>query len=167
MELIRENIAMLTKMKQHLQELSEDVYKSPCTLLNQTSVGQHFRHIIEFYVCLQIGESKSTVCYDERKRDLLIEIQKDYAVQVIEEIIVFLNKITTDKPLVFAASYSPVTDKQISINTSLFRELAYALDHTIHHLAIIKIALADAGIKVDNEFGVAPSTLKYRNSCAQ
>ena len=68
---------MLTKMKQHLQELSEDVYKAPCTLLNQTSVGQHFRHIIEFYICLQMGVPNGSVCYDERKRDLLIEIQKN------------------------------------------------------------------------------------------
>jgi uncharacterized damage-inducible protein DinB len=167
MELILENIAMMHKMKEYILELPDDYYTSPNSLLSQASVGQHFRHIIEFYLCLELGASKEMVCYDERKRDLLIENHKGYAIQVIEGVIQFLNEIPTDKPMLLKACYSSTSDAQTNINTSLQRELAYALDHTIHHLALVKIALINMGVPVDSEFGVAPSTLKHRKVCAQ
>jgi hypothetical protein len=45
--------------------------------------------------------------------------------------------------------------------------LAYAIDHADHHLAIIKIALNDEGIELDDEIGVASSTIRSRKLCAQ
>lgn len=167
MVLIRENIDMLYKMKQHLQNLPDGIYTSPCSILSYASVGQHFRHIIEFYTCIEEGVAEGKVCYDERKRNLLIETDRVNAEKMIEGIIHFLDNLSSDRTLLLKACYSSTNDAQTIVNTSLFRELAYALDHSIHHLAIIKIALADAGVRVDSEFGVAPSTLKFRKACAQ
>ena len=50
--------------------------------------------------------------------------------------------------------------------SSMGRELQYAFDHAIHHLAIIRMGLEThfPEIPVDKDLGVAPSTLKFRNS---
>ena len=46
------------------------------------------------------------------------------------------------------------------------RELAYLLSHTIHHYALIRLLAYDHGVRLDAEFGVAPSTLKHRDQDA-
>ncbi|MCA1746680.1 MAG: hypothetical protein LC655_03220, partial [Bacteroidales bacterium] len=61
-------------------------------------------------------------------------------------------------------------NSQKMISSSVGRELAYCIEHSIHHQAIIKAGLIDLNCTelVSSEFGVAYSTIRYRNdSCAQ
>ena len=46
-------------------------------------------------------------------------------------------------------------------DSSVERELQVLLSHTVHHYALIAVALRLHGHPVDEEFGVAPSTLRY------
>ncbi len=167
MTLANHNIQKLKEIKILLQQLPTGLYIKPKKLLSQSTIGQHFRHIIEFYTCLKHSTSTDTVCYDERDRELLIETNIKYATEVIETINLFLEKIKNDRQLTLNVSYSDTSDKKTSIQTSLFRELAYALDHTIHHLAIIKIALTEENLELDSKLGVAPSTIRHRKICVQ
>ena len=52
------------------------------------------------------------------------------------------------------------------IESSFERELVYCLEHSIHHKALIKVALREYALThlVSNSFGVAPSTLKSRST---
>ena len=45
--------------------------------------------------------------------------------------------------------------------SSGLRELDFLQSHTIHHFALIAYKLEALGIEVEDNFGVAPSTLKY------
>jgi len=46
--------------------------------------------------------------------------------------------------------------------------MAYNLEHTIHHMALMKAGIREvAGIEMPESFGVASSTLKFRSACAQ
>ncbi|WP_339837617.1 hypothetical protein [uncultured Flavobacterium sp.] len=55
-----------------------------------------------------------------------------------------------------------------SISTNYERELLYNLEHSIHHQALIKVAvLKNPSIKICENFGVAKSTIEYRNQCVQ
>ena len=58
-------------------------------------------------------------------------------------------------------------DIAISHSSSLGRELEFVISHTIHHHALIKERLQHLGIEFDETFGVAPSTLEYRNGLKQ
>jgi hypothetical protein len=61
-----------------------------------------------------------------------------------------------------------INDKEIGIDSNYFRELLYNLDHCIHHQALIKVAvLQNSTLFVNDNFGVAISTIEYRNRCAQ
>ena len=54
-------------------------------------------------------------------------------------------------------------DQVFRSDSSLEREVVHNIEHVIHHLAIIKIALLayHDEITVPQAFGVAPSTLRY------
>jgi len=50
--------------------------------------------------------------------------------------------------------------------SSIGRELLYAYDHAVHHLAIVKLGIHAEfpGIELDDSMGVASSTLRYQQS---
>lgn len=62
-----------------------------------------------------------------------------------------------------------VVDGELNlIETNYHRELLYNLEHCIHHQALIKVAVLQCeSVKIDDNFGVARSTIEYRNQCAQ
>ena len=164
MSLIKQNIARLGELKQVLQAMNNESYTELRALLSGASVGQHIRHIIEFYICLQKGWSVGQVCYDSRQRDGRIENDVVYSEIVLDQILKFLGNCPTDKPLDLKGNYSPDNTTFKLFKSSFYRELAYALDHTVHHLAIVRIALSEHGEDkvLTKDFGVAPSTIRYR-----
>ena len=54
------------------------------------------------------------------------------------------------------------------INTNYFREIIYNLEHCIHHQALIRVAIEECtDLQLPESFGVAPSTLLYRERVLQ
>ena len=61
-----------------------------------------------------------------------------------------------------------VDGEELNIDSNYFRELLYNLEHCIHHQALIKVAVLQLEhLQIDADFGVARSTIEYRNQCAQ
>jgi len=154
----------LGEIIQVLDQLSsQESYAEPCPALSDATIGQHTRHIIELYQCLLAGYDAGLVNYDDRKRNKLYENDKEEAIAVIKQIQQDLER--TDKPLdvVCESLEHPVT-----IHSNYYREVLYNLEHCIHHQALIRVALISTkNIAVSEAFGVAPSTMQYRQQCAQ
>jgi hypothetical protein len=73
-----------------------------------------------------------------------------------------------NKSLFLLTYYDELLVRPEKISTNYFREIAYNLEHTIHHMALIRIGLREIGdIPVDESYGVASSTTKYRQKCVQ
>lgn len=158
----KENLESIASL---LEKLNPDQYHHPSYYLSGASIGQHIRHIIEFYTCLSQAYKESvSVNYDQRKRATLLENDPTEAVKVILQLIDWLqaDKILGEVSLV--ADYAASNDNLSTIPSSFQRELAYCLEHSIHHQALIKIGLFEQGLSnlIDQEFGVAPSTIKFR-----
>jgi hypothetical protein len=84
----------------------------------------------------------------------------------LNEIHTVLNK--PNKELVLEACYDDISNERITLATNYYREIAYNLEHTIHHMALIRTGIREvSNIRVPEDFGVAVSTLKYRKQCAQ
>lgn len=134
-------------------------YTRPSDILNRATIGQHVRHSIEMYQCLLGGYDDGRVDYSKRKRDIVIESSPDYAVECLRSILKEVEK--TDKRM-------SLFNDDNSFFTSFTRELFYCDEHTIHHLALIRVGVKEiGGYQLNESFGVAPSTIKYRQQCAQ
>jgi len=149
-----------------IDKLSQEQYIQPCRTLLNSTIGQHVRHIIELFQCLENGYDEGLVNYEKRKRDVLIETNKLFATELLSEVHSGLNR--ANKTLNLEACYDDQLDFPITISTNFYREIAYNLEHTIHHMALIRIGISEiADISLPAEFCVASSTLKFRKECAQ
>lgn len=156
------NIDILHQLTDLLEDLDCLVYQEMLEPLHQHSVGQHVRHITEFYLCLLKGLETGKVNYDARERNLTIELDRNYTLEVLSTIKNRLEEEQEDTTLVLQSAFG--MEKAIEIQSTYFRELVYLIEHTIHHLAIIKIGLNEVHpeIAIAPDFGVAHSTIQYR-----
>jgi hypothetical protein len=149
-----------------LEQLTQEQYVQPSRTLFNATIGQHVRHIIELFQCLQHGYETGLVNYENRKRDTRIESDKEFATGLLKEVYQGLNK--EDKALTLEACYDEHATDSLVIATNFYREVAYNLEHTIHHMALIRVGITEvSNIELPEEFGVASSTIKYRQQCAQ
>lgn len=149
--------------------LSDQVYSRPLDILSGSSIGQHMRHIVEFYTCLIAQHEQQVINYDLRTRNQLIEQYPKSCALYIDEILAQLDELAINfepKSLRFENCNFHTGIESDRITTSLSRELAYCLDHCIHHQYFIKIGLIslELGHFLHEEFGIAPSTLIHRKS---
>jgi len=153
----------LNELNHLLQQLSEKEYSNPCFELSNATIGEHTRHIIEMFQCLENQYENGIVNYDLRERNFLIQTNPKYALQVIRQIQERLGRPNKKIEL-----QQIIEGEEIRIESNYFRELLYNLEHCIHHQALIKVAvLKQETLIIDENFGVAPSTLAYRKQCVQ
>jgi hypothetical protein len=140
-------------------------YAAKCERLSGATIGQHVRHVVELFQCLEWGYDTGMVNYEKRKRDIRIETDANFALQLLEEIPgnIFLE----DKPMEVEASFGN-NDMYVSVKGSYYRELVYNIEHTIHHMALIRVGLQElGGYQLPDTYGVSPATIQYRKTCAQ
>lgn len=161
----------LNDLRHYLALIDPVVYQTPMSILSGATIGQHTRHIIEFYNCLleQYDENNiPVISYALRRRDYLIESAPDHALQLVNEICDRLTEVNPGMQcLLDCAEHG---QEKLLVPSTIGRELIYTIEHTIHHLAIVKIAIKTIApsIVLPEHFGVAPSTIRYRQeSCAQ
>jgi hypothetical protein len=143
-------------------------YPQPCKTLSGHSIGQHVRHIIELFQALQTGYGTGIVNYEKRKRELTIETDRDLACLLLEQIYQDLDR--PDKPLLLETSFADdPAGLPLLLSSNYNREIAYNLEHTIHHMALIRIGIneVDPSLVLPEEYGIASATIKYRRQCAQ
>ncbi|KYP13699.1 MAG: hypothetical protein A1D16_04580 [Flavihumibacter sp. CACIAM 22H1] len=153
-------------MRDIMDQLTDAQYTQSCATLSGATIGQHTRHIIEMYQCLLTGVSQNMVNYEARQRDIRIECDKEFAASLLAVVETEIHQ--SNRPLKLYAGFDTETHEQVQLDTNFYREIAYNLEHTIHHMALIKVGLLEiSGIRIPEGFGVASSTLKYQRSCAQ
>lgn len=152
----------------YLETIDAEAYARQQDLLSGASIGQHTRHLVEFYQCLVDQADSGTINYAKRLRDPMIEEDPRFALEVIKRLSVQVEGMNPDTPIALVCS-EHFDSSSVQVASNLGRELLYNIEHTIHHLAIIKIGLAAIApdVNLPEHFGVAPSTIQHRNTCAQ
>ena len=157
---------VFVQLSESLHQLTAEQYIQPSKTLFNATIGQHVRHIIELFICLENGYNTGEVNYEKRKRDLAIESNKDFANELLQRIYAGLAK--PNKKLLLESNYDEHSREGITVTTNYYREIIYNLEHTVHHMALILVGINEISmIKVPDGFGVASSTIKYRKACAQ
>ncbi|MEQ9402252.1 MAG: DinB family protein [Cyclobacteriaceae bacterium] len=155
---------LLYQLKEIILSCREEDFSNPLPELSNSTFGQHVRHTLEFFLCLFDAKNEGIINYDTRKHDKFIETDPSLAMSVIDSIHEFLQNQKEDFPISFEANYTleeGVVDKMPS---SFYRELAYNIEHAIHHMALLKVAVNQSlnYIKLPENFGVATSTIRYQ-----
>ena len=163
MELKKAATRILHQLSSFIKTIDDNDYMQPLVVLNNATLGQHIRHTLEFFICLKDGLDEGLINYDNRDHDKSIERDRSLALSIIEEINSFLAQDHTDKELLLELSYGEDEDVH-QIKSNFSRELAYNIEHGVHHMAIIKIGAVALRPTLDLpvDFGVASSTLRYR-----
>jgi hypothetical protein len=154
----------LLELKTLLGSLTPNQYQQKLEVLSNGSIGQHIRHILEFYICLIKGKASGFVNYDARQRDLSLESDLSFASKTIDNIMEQLVEETAPEYIHLKGNYANSEGLPLIIGTSYLRELCYCFEHAVHHQAMIKVGLKALQLQnlIQPHFGVAPATQRHK-----
>lgn len=146
-------------------QLTDHDYARPLSVLSGNTIGKHVRHILEFYELLVNSARTGLLNYDQRQRDLRLEVNPDEAIRRIGSIDRSVQRLDLNQYLRLEADLSVAGAETIQIPSSFARELLYNVEHAIHHMALIQVAVMNAFPDVDlpPHFGVAYSTVQHQS----
>jgi hypothetical protein len=164
------NLALLEQGRRLLASIDDDIYTKRLSLLFSNRIGAQMRHILEFYECFLDGLPLAHVDYDARRRDELLETSRATAIGRIESIADRLasSSVTGEDGLLWVRMEDTPAELagDAFLTSSVTRELQVLKSQTIHHFALIAVALRVQGLTADEGFGVAPSTLRHQMRAA-
>lgn len=151
-------IRQLEALSAIIEQLSDEDFRLELPMLEGTSLGKHIRHTLEFHQCL--FAEQPIISYDNRQRNALLETDRSEAIHCIEELITRLRFVQLDKVLQLSVQYGAET---ILVTSSVKREMAFLIEHTVHHKAILRMALNQyfPQVTFDASFGYADSTIRF------
>jgi uncharacterized damage-inducible protein DinB len=166
MKISKACIQILDQLADLVEQVSANDFSKPSTALSSSTIGQHLRHTLEFFLCFEYGYSKGVINYDKRAHDKLIETDKFIARATIARISSFVEGLIENKALSLEVGYDTHQDECVTIETNATRELVYNIEHAVHHMAIMKIGIREVApyVKIDSDFGVAASTVRYKEA---
>ncbi len=163
-QLIQSNIHFLDQAERLLIELSDDDYSCGVEAFYGSTIGQHLRHCLDHYRSFLSGLANAKIDYDHRTRAEALESSTDHALSEVREIqskIRALKEIEVPVGLLVKMDCGGDADQEWQPST-LGRELQFLVSHTVHHFAMIGGMCTCLSIDLEKGFGVAPSTLRYR-----
>ncbi|MFT5749428.1 MAG: putative damage-inducible protein DinB [Ancylomarina sp.] len=172
MQIINASKEICSQLFQVCDKLENKEYAHCSSLLLGGSIGKHMRHIIEFYDILREGSEIGKINYDSRSRNSQIENETEAAKLRLTSILIWLEGLKENEnlSLKLCFSFDQERDELEDVESNLMRELAYNMEHAIHHMALIRIALDQlfSHININSNFGLAYSTIRFnKDQCAR
>lgn len=163
MNLKRACTNILNQLTDIVNQLSEADFIKPSESLSRSTIGQHLRHTLEFFICFQQGYENGLINYDKRAHDKSIETDKYIALSAINRIADFVNQLQ-EKVLRLEVGYDQHKEDFVTVETNATRELVYNIEHAVHHMAIMKIGIREVApyLELPPTFGIAVSTIRYQ-----
>ncbi|PXY01038.1 hypothetical protein DF185_10305 [Marinifilum breve] len=169
-QILLANREILSQLIHLCENITPSQYCKELSLLSQNTIGKHMRHIIEFYdILIDAYNENKPISYDNRVHCNETETSLDLASQRLRKASEWVESGYPAKELILVVSYDSEGKNSISIPSSIERELVYNIEHAIHHMAIIRIAIEKEfpDVKLHKNFGIAYSTIRYRDDlCA-
>ena len=133
-----------------------------------STVGAHFRHVLDHYLCLLDGLDGGLIYYEGRSRDAVIETDRAAALALATTVCDALSALPTTaltRPVRVRCMGGALAEHHHGDHISTApRELHFVMLHAVHHYGYIAIELKRRGYALDPDFGVAPATRAWRRS---
>lgn len=166
---IQDNCDTLAQSRQLLARLDDAAYSRKHAFCFNSSIGGHYRHVLDHYFSFLKGGTNGIVSYEARDRDPRLENEAAYAGQRAHEVCQALLALGCEqlrRPVLMRSEFGRDAEERSYAPSSQLRELEFLLSHTVHHFALIGAICGVEGIALPPDFGVAPSTLRYRAALA-
>jgi hypothetical protein len=161
---------LLHQMRSMIERMDDEAYTLPAPGRSSGGVGGHVRHCLDHVGALVNATRTGVVEYDRRRRGTDVESCRAAAIDRIGELVARLAALDAsvlDEPLLVETQIDPA-GAMILTRSSVCREVAYVISHTIHHNAIVAQLLAGREVTLDTRFGVAPATpVETVTACAR
>jgi hypothetical protein len=166
MQVVKACDTILSQLADLVERMEADDFVTPSAALSRSTVGQHLRHTLEFFVCLEAGVQSGTVNYDKRAHDKIIESDKFLALAAIHRIRDFVHQQPLHQHLKLEVGYERDSEEAVTLDTNYLRELTYNIEHAVHHMAIMKIGVREVApyVTLPPDFGIAVSTIRYQET---
>jgi uncharacterized damage-inducible protein DinB len=151
---------LLDELETLLIEVAPALYCARFAADVSGTIGEHVRHCLDHVSALLTADPSAALSYDRRHRGTAVETDGSEALRQIQQLKDALNawsRRSLDEPVRVTSMISSSGDG-VSGWSTLARELAFVVSHTIHHYAIIGVLLAVHGHGVPAGFGHSPAT---------
>lgn len=164
------NIEVIDQGIRLVKAISDDQYTYIGSPLIDSSIGQHFRHIVDMFLVVSYPSNPSQIDYDARRRGALVETSREAALSELNVIKVYMSAFLMDleeaedwlaQDVQIKTEVSIEETHSVRLKSNRLRELVFTSSHAVHHYAIIAIHAKIQGIVLDEAFGVAPATATF------
>lgn len=177
---IRGNIEAIHQGLDLISALSDEQYVHIASPYVSSSIGMHFRHVVDMYSALMANDSRQQVTdiidYDSRRRGALIEERRDIAIKELRSLEHWIMHLADAESALCDADViekqkqqsisvkSEVTlsdSHSVIVESSLIRELIFVSSHAVHHYALIGVIAKLQGVALSGSLGIAPATATF------
>lgn len=177
---IRGNIEAIHQGIDLISSLSDEQYVHIASPYVSSSIGAHFRHVVDMYNALMVNDvNKQTVGivdYDVRRRGALIEERRDVALEELQSLERWIMQLVDNMPescdvdvpskqkcqSILVKNEVTLSDSHsVIVESSLVRELIFVGSHAVHHYALIQVIAKLQGVVLSGSLGVAPATATF------
>lgn len=163
-------IATLDQVETVLDHLDSLPRPQREAMFTASRTGTHLRHIYDHISALlegvkdgkKDGVDKGLVDYNRRHRNSVEE--RD--VESSRKRLAFLRSqlrhwLQTSATVTVVSEIDCTETINQQFESSVEREMLYLINHTLHHLAYVSLALTHAGLELPSHIGLAPSTASF------
>lgn len=159
------------ELRDFVAALSDEQYVQKPVGVIQSSIGGHVRHCLDHVEAVLAAARTKSLNYDLRERGTDVETDRLAAMETMrrqESELSALRGPFVDRRLKMTAVVCAGAPA-LETATSLSRELAFVVSHTVHHNSLLAAMAAVLGVPVPQRFGYAPATLAWMDGqpCAR
>ncbi|KAG1773070.1 hypothetical protein EDD22DRAFT_858864 [Suillus occidentalis] len=146
---------------------SDDQLTAQSKFLPGSTIGKHLRHARDHFILLiecVSGPAPHIFSYDTRSRNTPMENNLSEAKEALKQTISRVEEVVPTANLDLPLTLNAVTPFMQTFETTFGRELWFAGLHAVHHWSMVRVIAGELDIKLDDDFGFAPSTLIYKGS---
>ena len=156
--IIQSTLKTIERSKNLLNYINDTTLSNTSVAPYYSSIGNHLRHILDFYDCIFNKKINDEIDLTARSRNQAVETECCSAKNYLDSIIENLNSFDLSM-----TDFVLVTDDlglgKVKMTYSYGALFAQANSHTIHHYAIINYIMEGLNISLkDSDFGYNPTT---------
>ena len=161
-------VAVLQELSTVIERLSDAQYVQSPVGVVASSIGGHVRHCLDHVRAVLGGAASGELNYDHRERGTPVESSRQVALDEINGLSRGLRQLQAAQLQQNIQLLVLMTrdGQPVSVRTTLARELAYVLAHSIHHNALMSAMVKTLGAWHPDTFGYAPATLQHTGQAA-